>query len=281
MDREDRKQRVRSVTPGTSISGIAAVILIVLFFTPWFSACGIQFSGADLAGGMDGESAPWLFGIPLVGLAVVVIALRNLNQPLKHITRWARYVLILAAYPLLCLIALYAQFLASSDDAMFDVRALIEFEFGFYGTLLATIAMAIGAALDWAGQGEALSIPSWKPIESSHAAEPSASRPPPREKGRRPRAWLQGQAGGFADKAVELTQDITRIGSGQGCEVRLRDPSVAAVHAVVCYARGRYYLQDQGTATGVLLNGEYLEASVLEDGDLIGVGRTLLRFREL
>lgn len=280
VNENNSEQRARPATPGTSISGIAAALLVVFFFTPWFSACNAQISGADLAAGSGGESAGWLFGIPLVGLAVVGIAISNLNQPLSKIARRAPYVLALSAYPLLCMALLYVQLRTSSGEALIDVRYLIQFEIGFYGTLLATVGMMAGAALDWAvGQGLALA-PGKTASGPPRTALPAISRPPPPVEPPRPRAWLQGQAGGFANQALELTQDATRIGGGAGCEICLREPNATEVHAVVRYARGRYYLQDQGSSIGTLLNGQRAEASALKDGDLISVGRTVLRFRQ-
>jgi hypothetical protein len=271
--------------PGTSISGVAAAILIVLFFTPWFSACSAQFSGFNLATGTYAERVYeepvwWLFGIPLVGLAVIGIAIRNLNQPLASVARRARYILSLSVYPLLCIALLYARLRASSSEALLDLRPLIQFEFGFYGTLLATVAMMAGAVLDWAAGGEYVPKPGRATADMRGSGSPAVSRPPPSAEPPRPRAWLQGQAGGFAHQALELTQDTIRIGSGAGCEICLREPNAGEVHTVVRYARGRYYLQDQGSSIGTLLNGQRIDAAVLKDNDTITIGRTVLRFRQ-
>lgn len=281
MNKSDSKEQARPVTPGTSMSGIAAAVLIVLFFTPWFSACNAQISGFDLAGGMYGESSPWLFGIPLIGLTVIAIAVSNLNKSLVSVARRARYILALSVYPLLCVVSLYLQFRSASREALIDLRYLIRFEFGFYGTLLAAGAIAVGAALDWATGRGSVPLPSKAATGVRRVAEPAISRPPPPVGSQRPRAWLQGQAGGFAHQAFELTWDVACIGSGAGCEICLREPNATKMHAVVRYARGRYYLQDQGSAAGTLLNGQRTSASVLHDGDLVTIGRTILRFRQL
>jgi hypothetical protein len=272
------------VTPGTSISGVAAAILVLLFFTPWFSACGSDLSGFDLAAGTYAngtyeESAWWLFGVPVVGVAVIAIAIRNLNQPLVSVARRARYVLALSTYPLLCITLLYGRLRASSSGALIDLQYMIRFEFGFYGTLLAAVGMMAGGVLDWAAGRVPMSLPGMAVAGSLRSANSTVSRPPPVALPR-PRAWLQGETGGFALQALELTQDVTRVGSGAGCEACLREPNAAEVHAVVRFARGQYYLQDQGNPIGTLLNGQRVSASVLKDGDVITIGRTVLRFRQ-
>lgn len=97
----------------------------------------------------------------------------------------------------------------------------------------------------------------------------------------RPRAWLQGQSGSYEWQSLELTEDITRIGSNQQSEIYLPEANVAAQQAIVRYGRGLYYLQNKSDSASVLLNGEAVEASTLQDNDVITIGNTRLRFRQL
>ncbi len=270
----------KPVTPGTSISAIAAVVLIVLFFTPWFSACNVQVSGYHLAKGVDTESAWWLFGIPLVGLAVIAIGVSNLNRLLVNIARKVQYILLISCYPLLCMVLLFIQFRMTRSDAMIDVRPLIQFEVGFFGTILATLGMMAGAVLDWT-TGKGFSLKTGTAASPPPAVWVESSGPPPKLELPRPRAWLQGQSGSFAHQALELSQDMILIGNNIECQVCLRDPEAADIHAAVRYANRQFYLQDRNSSTGTSLNGQRVGASALQDGDVITIGETKLRFRQI
>ena len=59
----------------------------------------------------------------------------------------------------------------------------------------------------------------------------------------------------------------------------LADPYVSRHHAVVVHARGRHYLQDQGSKDGTYVNGERVDACELHDGDEIRLGNTQLVLR--
>lgn len=116
-----------------------------------------------------------------------------------------------------------------------------------------------------------------KSIGNPSETRSATQQPYPTRAGARPRAWLQGQARGFSS-ALEITTDLLRVGAGPGCELCLADPNALAEHAVVRYVNGRYYLQDLGSPTGTHVNGQRVSVITLQDGALITIGRTLLRF---
>ena len=67
------------------------------------------------------------------------------------------------------------------------------------------------------------------------------------------------------------------IGSRPGCEVQLKDPSVAPVHAILFELEGRHYVQTfAGEATSV--NGKPARREELKDGDELRVGNVLLTY---
>ncbi len=268
-----------TLRPGSTISSAAAVCLILLFFMPWFSGCNVQVSGSDLAGGIGGivQSSPFLLGIPLVGLAVAFMGVKNILRPAELAPRWNGIIIALSAYPLIALLLLYATLQDALNDPLLDLRAVVQVEFGFYGTLLAAVTMMAGAAWEWLQTRKA--VPRYHPRAQRAAPRSSPIRLAPVYTPARPRAWLQGQAGGFTS-ALEITTDLLRIGTGPGCELCLADPNALAEHAVVRYANGRYYLQDLGSPTGTHVNGQRVSVITLQDGALITIGRTLLRFRQ-
>jgi hypothetical protein len=69
------------------------------------------------------------------------------------------------------------------------------------------------------------------------------------------------------------------IGRGSACDLRLPDRAVSRRHAVIRFARGRWFLQDQASTHGTFVNGRRVEAAPLNPGDRIAMGDTELEFR--
>ncbi len=72
------------------------------------------------------------------------------------------------------------------------------------------------------------------------------------------------------------------IGRGDGCEVRLPDPSVSSRHATLRQHGGTYLIVDEGSTNGTFIGDVRLSAHaprVVSDGDRIRVGRVWLELR--
>jgi pSer/pThr/pTyr-binding forkhead associated (FHA) protein len=72
------------------------------------------------------------------------------------------------------------------------------------------------------------------------------------------------------------------IGRGEGCDVRLPDPSVSHRHATIRQRGHEYILVDEGSANGTFISSVKLGAQaprVLKHGDLARVGRVWLEVR--
>ncbi|SDD91249.1 FHA domain protein [Myxococcus virescens] len=77
-----------------------------------------------------------------------------------------------------------------------------------------------------------------------------------------------------------LAEAQTDIGRGSDVAMRLRDRAVSRTHARVLHGEGGFSLEDLGSPNGVFLNGQRVESRVpLADGDVIEMGRSLLRFQ--
>ncbi|WP_426750870.1 FHA domain-containing protein [Myxococcus sp. Y35] len=77
-----------------------------------------------------------------------------------------------------------------------------------------------------------------------------------------------------------LAEPTTEIGRGREVALRLRDRAVSRMHARVLHGEDGFTLEDLGSPNGVFLNGRRVEARVpLADGDVIELGRSLLRFQ--
>lgn len=86
------------------------------------------------------------------------------------------------------------------------------------------------------------------------------------------------------DAPHSLAFDAPRlvIGRGEGCEVRLPDPSVSARHATLRQHGGSYLLVDEGSTNGTYLGDVRLAPHaprILTSGDRVRVGRVWLELR--
>jgi hypothetical protein len=95
-------------------------------------------------------------------------------------------------------------------------------------------------------------------------------------------AWLKVEEGFRAGRELMLTRDVTTIGRAEGCDVGLfGDHTIEKQHARILLEGNRYLLADAGSAGGTYLNDEPVGGPTpLRSGDLIRVGRSILRFGE-
>lgn len=89
---------------------------------------------------------------------------------------------------------------------------------------------------------------------------------------------------GDVSSPPSVTFDAPRIviGRGDGCEVRLPDPSVSHRHASIRVEGTNYVLYDESSTNGTFANGARLEKGaphVLESGTLVRVGRVWLEIK--
>jgi hypothetical protein len=95
-------------------------------------------------------------------------------------------------------------------------------------------------------------------------------------------AWVRVEAGFKAGREKILSKERTTVGRAEVCDIGLfGDNAVEKLHANIIQAGNRYFLEDAGTPAGTFLNDRPVHGRApLRDGDLIRVGRNLLRFRE-
>jgi hypothetical protein len=90
--------------------------------------------------------------------------------------------------------------------------------------------------------------------------------------------WLLGLGGAHVGEDLRLTDGEIFIGSGWDSDVVLTTPEVSRRHAKFTSAAGITLLEDNGSASGVFVNGEkILEPRMLAHADLLrfGVGEFL------
>ncbi|HEV3034923.1 MAG TPA: FHA domain-containing protein [Solirubrobacteraceae bacterium] len=86
-----------------------------------------------------------------------------------------------------------------------------------------------------------------------------------------------------ADQAllIPLADEVTHIGRGLSAELRLDDSSVSRRHAILVPRPAGARILDDRSANGTFVNGQRVQQAELRNGDVIVLGRVVLRFLEL
>jgi pSer/pThr/pTyr-binding forkhead associated (FHA) protein len=90
--------------------------------------------------------------------------------------------------------------------------------------------------------------------------------------------WFEGVGGLIAGQRIVLRREETVIGRSQVCDVQFPDPKVSRQHAMVRLYRGRYFIQDMHSSRGTLVNSQPIKTHLLQDGDHVRIGDTVLIF---
>jgi pSer/pThr/pTyr-binding forkhead associated (FHA) protein len=87
---------------------------------------------------------------------------------------------------------------------------------------------------------------------------------------------------GLEDEHVfELGNDRRTIGRSHQSDIVLDDQAASRIHAIVTRnKKGTYRLCDQDSINGTYVNEQRISEQVLEDGDAIQIGLTVLAFRQ-
>lgn len=92
-------------------------------------------------------------------------------------------------------------------------------------------------------------------------------------------AWLLMQQGPLAGKQFIMFRDSTVLGSSPKADIYLfKDDAIEPRHAVITNRAGRFEIEDCQTPDGTYVNGIPVVRNVLQDGDQIVLGKTVLEF---
>jgi hypothetical protein len=95
-------------------------------------------------------------------------------------------------------------------------------------------------------------------------------------------AWIKVEAGFRPGREMLISKEKTTIGRAEGSDIALfGDSSVEKTHASIILDGGRYFLEDLQTPGGSFVNDQKVVGRApLTAGDLIRVGKSVLRFHE-
>ncbi|MGH2856683.1 MAG: FHA domain-containing protein [Solirubrobacteraceae bacterium] len=82
-------------------------------------------------------------------------------------------------------------------------------------------------------------------------------------------------------RLIPLARPITHIGRGLVADVRLQDPHVSRRHAIVALRGDGARALDDRSANGTYVNGRRVTTVALSDGDVLRIGRAVLRYVEV
>ncbi|MBA2320698.1 MAG: FHA domain-containing protein [Deltaproteobacteria bacterium] len=106
---------------------------------------------------------------------------------------------------------------------------------------------------------------------------------PPEEKSDRPRrAVLLYQEGTPEEQIYPFSADVLSIGRGRDNDVQVKNDSKVSRYHCKLYRRGpNFYIEDNKSANGTLVNGELITERRLFGGEEVIIGETFFRFRIL
>jgi pSer/pThr/pTyr-binding forkhead associated (FHA) protein len=94
------------------------------------------------------------------------------------------------------------------------------------------------------------------------------------------RVWLQCVEGNDKGKTFDLSEgNVWVIGRGHSADVTVMDIKVSRAHCRIDRVGNAFYLNDLNSTNGTFLNGQQVSRQVLNRGDYIKVGYTILAFQ--
>jgi hypothetical protein len=92
-------------------------------------------------------------------------------------------------------------------------------------------------------------------------------------------AWLLMKAGPLAGKQFVIYRNPTVLGSSPKADIYLfKDAAIEPRHALIHNLAGRFTIEDCGTPDGTYVNGLPVRKQVLQSGDQIVLGKTVLEY---
>ncbi len=95
-------------------------------------------------------------------------------------------------------------------------------------------------------------------------------------------AWIKVEAGFRPGREMLLSKEKTTIGRAESCDIGLfGDANIEKLHASILHNGPRFVLEDAGSSAGTFVNEQPVRGQVvLRAGDLIRIGKSVLRFGE-
>ena len=94
-------------------------------------------------------------------------------------------------------------------------------------------------------------------------------------------AWFLMQKGPLTGKQFILFRSPTIIGSSPKADIYLfKDAEIDPKHAEIIKSGNKYVIKDMNTGSGVFVNGRRIDRTILQSGDIVTMGETVLKYLE-
>jgi pSer/pThr/pTyr-binding forkhead associated (FHA) protein len=80
---------------------------------------------------------------------------------------------------------------------------------------------------------------------------------------------------------IPLAGEVTHIGRGLAADLRLDEDSVSRRHAILVHRRSGSRILDDRSSNGTFVNGRRVTQADLHNGDVLVLGRVVLRYLEV
>jgi hypothetical protein len=277
-----------------------SLLILIGFFLPsvlvscsvtGFSSSGSgisqAYSLADLANDRTiGQGLLYL--VPLLMIATIVLSFFHLiTHPQNNYLLWGQVACLAASLVFTVIAAINLNNQVSNVYGLggqysgqmrnfFQVNPDYGALFILVGYILAGVGLA--GQFSTSVQGNRSLDWSQSPVQSSPTYAPPTNPPPNLDDLRaaaRPRLEL---ISGEMPQVFMLEGDNLPIGRGSECVIQLTHPSVSREHARLRFAQGSWFIQDQDSTAGIVINGEPKNAARLNPGDQIRLGEVVLIF---
>ena len=81
-------------------------------------------------------------------------------------------------------------------------------------------------------------------------------------------------------RPLEVRGERITLGRSESADIVVKSEGVSRIHAVIAKSEGAWFIQDNNSKNGVLLNGKSVRESWLSDGDVIQLGSSVFRWRD-
>jgi hypothetical protein len=78
----------------------------------------------------------------------------------------------------------------------------------------------------------------------------------------------------------EVRGERITLGRSESADIVVKSEGVSRLHAVIAKSEGAWFIQDNNSKNGVLLNGKRIRQAWLSDGDIIQIGSSVFRWRD-